>query len=1024
MKKESNISKWQIIFLLFLGIPFLSMAQSIHLKGVVTDPNGDPIIGASILEKGTQNGTITDFDGIFTLEVNKVSTIVVSYIGFIKQEIAINGKKSITIKMKEDSQALDEVVVVGYGTQKKSDVSGSVTTVSGDKMAKLPTSSAEAALQGMAPGLSVNYGSGAPGESATLQIRGVTSWGTTNAPLVIIDGVPGDMSYLNPEDIKSMSVLKDAATAAIYGARAAAGVILIETNRGSKSAPKINFSAYVGFDDRPKRLEVCNAEEFIKVRKMALSNAGHTPNEWPAYIAAYEKDPSQFADTDWQKEYYRRALTQKYTVGYTASGENMNIALSGFYSQRDGIVIGTDESKYGVRLNSDMKRGIFKVGESFGYTHWKSTPEVNTGFPGMYQVTNIEPLVFLYDSNNEGGYGGAIAGMGMSDAANPVAFSNLVRRNKNKDYLSLSGYISVEPLKGLILKFNAGRTIYWESYKEFWPTYEVGVQKHNTIASLEESRGKEINDIIEFTANYSKSFKNNSHNIQALFGVSQEETKYEDLEASGRQFESNDMDLMGQAQKDFSVGGQKTRSGLRSIFSRINYNYKYKYLFMASFRYDGSSRFAKGNKWGFFPSASLGWNIAKENFWEKYKDIVSTFKLRASYGALGNQSIGLYKYIPSLNYDDATLNYPLNGHSNNIGYAIKELPSGNIKWETTVYQNIGIDLGLWNNKLELSLEGYIKNTKDMLSEKSISLCTGFGSLWVNDGKLRTTGIDFQAIYHGNIGKDFKYDLDMNLSNYKSVLKHMANPNYVYTNGPARTYVGGEIGEFWVTQTAGIFQSQAEVNEWNSQHGRKDANGNWIPLQPAAKPGDIRFIDQNGDGLLDESDKVKVGSGNPKIAMAFNINLTYKAFDLTANFYGSFGVKRYNYSKMQLQRMDKVFNYGKDALNAWTPENTHTNIPRAVQGDPNKNNRISDRYVENGNYLRLNNLQVGYNLPTKQCKKIGLSNLRVYIGATRLFTITKYDGYDVAVGSKAGDLGVDYGIYPMSPSYTLGLKFGF
>lgn len=372
------------------------------------------------------------------------------------------------------------------------------------------------------------------------------------------------------------------------------------------------------------------------------------------------------------------------------------------------------------------------------------------------------------------------------------------------------------------------------------------------------------------------------------------------------------------------------------------------------------------------------------------KETVSTLKLRLSYGGLGNQSIGLYKYIPKLSSNTDYLNYPFGGKDVSLGYAITELPSSNIKWEMTIYKNVGIDVGLWNNKLELSAEAYIKNTKDMLSTKNISLCTGFGSLTVNDGKLRTTGFEMQAIYHGNAGK-LKYDLDMNLTHYKSVLKSMADPNYLYEYGAMRTYVGGEIGEFWVVKTDGIFQSAQEVTEWNKIHGYYDKNNEWHGMQPSAKPGDIKFIDQNGDGMLDSSDKVKVGSGTPKVALAFNVNLTYGDFDLVANFYGHFGVKRYNYTKYQLQRMDQVFNYGKDALNAWTPENTDTDVPRAVQGDPNKNNRVSDRYVENGDYLRLNNLQLGYNLPASTCHSLGISNLRVYIGGERLFTITGYKG---------------------------------
>ncbi|MGN0048829.1 MAG: SusC/RagA family TonB-linked outer membrane protein [Bacteroides sp.] len=1009
--------------MLFVSLmPLTLWAQTIQVTGTVLDATGETIIGASVLEKGTTNGAITDIDGKFSLAVKQGAELQVSFVGYVTQNVKVTGNQPLKIVLKEDSQALEEVVVIGYGTQKKSDVSGSVTTVQGDKLNKMPTANAEAALQGMAPGLAVNFGSGAAGSSASLQVRGVTSWGTDNSPLVIIDGVPGDMSYLNPEDIKSMSVLKDAATAAIYGARAAAGVILIETHRGTESKPKINFSAYWGMDDLPKKLDMCNSAEFIKVRKMALSNAGIDQSRWPAYIAAYEQNPSQFADTDWQDEYYRRGFVQKYNVGYTAGTEYSNVALSAFYSKEDAVVIGTGDEKFGFRLNSDVKRGKWKMGESISYSRWEADMEANSGFPGIYQVTNMEPLAPLHDANNDGGYGGAIAGMGMSDACNMPGYNNLVDYTSANDYISASGYLQFEPIKDLVIKAQAARSIYFGETHTFVPTYELGVRKTNYNASLTESRTKTINDLLELTANYSKTF-NEVHSLQVLLGASQEEKKYNGISAYGQTFDNNDLDVLDQAQENYSVSGSRTRSGLRSVFGRLNYNYKMRYMLMASFRYDGSSRFADGNKWGFFPSVSLGWNIANEGFWENLKETVNSLKLRLSYGGLGNQNIGLYQYIPTLTNNERSLNYPFDGANSSHGYAITELPSVGIKWETTIYKNIGIDMALWNNKLELSAEAYIKDTRDMLSTKNISLCTGFGSLTVNDGKLRTTGFEMQAIYHGSAG-EFKYDLDMNLSHYKSKLKSMADPNYLYEYGVARTYVGGEIGEFWAYKTAGIFQSQAEVDEWNSQHGYTDSKGNWQPLQPSAKPGDIRFIDQNGDGLLDSNDKIKQGSGNPKVALAFNINLAYKNFDLVANFYGNLGVKRYNYTKYQMQRMDQNFNYGQECVNAWTPENPNTDIPRAVQGDPNGNSRISDRFIENGDYLRLNNLQLGYNLPTKLCKQWGINNLRFYIGGTRLFTITGYKGYDPSTGSAVGQMGVDYASSPLSRTYMAGIKFGF
>ena len=466
----------------------VAAGQKRTIKGIITDDKGVPVIGASILEKNTLNGTVTEIDGTYTMTLEKSDVIVVSCIGYATKEITVGNQSTIDVVLSEDTRLLDEVVVVGYGTQKKSDVSGSVTTVSGDKLTKMPTANAEAALQGMAPGLAVNFGSGGAGSSPSLQVRGVTSWGTDNSPLVIIDGVPGDMSYLNPEDIKSMSVLKDAATASIYGARAAAGVILIETHRGSDKTPRIQFSAYVGMDDLPKRMEVCNSAEFIKVRKMALTNAGITENRWPKYISAYEKDPSQFADTDWQKEYYRRGLTQKYNLGYVSGNKNTNLAISAFYSNTQGIVNHTGDEKFGFRVNSDVKCGKFKIGESVSYSRWTANLEASSGYPNMYQVTNIEPLVSVYDSNNEGGYGGAIEGMGMSDAANVVGYNDLVENTSTSNYISASGYLQFEPIKDLVFKFQASRNMYFDSSRYFRPTYKLGVMKINTRASLSESR--------------------------------------------------------------------------------------------------------------------------------------------------------------------------------------------------------------------------------------------------------------------------------------------------------------------------------------------------------------------------------------------------------------------------------------------------------------------------------------------------------------------------------------------------------
>ena len=916
------------------------------------------------------------------------------------------------------------MVAIGYGSQKRQDVSGAVASVSAGKIGKIATEDASTALQGMAPGLSVNFASGAPGSEPVMMVRGVTSWGSDNSPLVIIDGVPGSMSYLNPEDIKSVSILKDAATQAIYGARAAAGVILVETKRGEKATePRITMSAYCGMDDLPKRMEMCNAAEFVKVRQWSLENAGEPQERWPAYIAAFKENPSRFADTDWQKEYYRVGMTRKFDVGYVAGNQNMNVSFSGYYSDIKGIAVGTSSDKFGFRLNSDVRRGGWGIGESVNFGHEDVIPVESSGFDTMYQVTNIEPLVFVHDESNDGGYGGAVAGMGMSDAGNPVAFNELIDTRNGYDALTASAYLSYSPMEGLVFKFQGSDNLDFAHSKTFTPTYQIGALKPNPDASLSESRSMGNRYLLELTSNFDRSF--GMHGISALLGASQENYTYYDITAFAKKFENNMMTYLEHGQKDFAAGGGHHRYGLRSAFGRLGYNYDNRYLAMFSARYDGSSRFAEGNKWGFFPSASLAWNIARERFWESISGTVSTFKLRLSYGALGNQGIGNYQYIPTLSSATNSLNYPLAGSNDiSLGYAITSLPSLNIKWESTYTSNIGVDLGFLGGKLQMSADAYLKDTKDMLSTKEISSSTGFSAMIVNDGELKTAGFEYQVEYHGSRGKDFQYDLDLNLSHYRSKLVSMSNPDYLFESGPARTYVGAEIGEFWVFETDGLFRSQTEVDEYNRLHGHSDESGAWIPLQPSARPGDIRFVDQNGDGQLDNDDKVLVGTGNPKLTIGFNTYFRYRACDLTAQFYGNLGAKRYNYTKYQLQRMDQVFNYGKDALDSWRPDNPDTDIPRAVIGDPNGNNRISDRFIENGDFLRLNNIQLGFNLPDRVCKKVGIGNMRIYIGARRLFTLTRYTGYDVSTGASNGTMGVDYGGYPLYRTYMAGIKFGF
>lgn len=1028
MKKICSYHSFYVrmLFIFLLGMPLGVYAQDYTLQGKVFDENGETIPGVNIHVKGKGTGMATDIDGDFRLNVVSGDILVFSFIGYKAQEIPVTGQKQLEVHLVPDSELLEEVVVIGYGTQKKKDLTGAVTSVKVDQLKKVPVVDAGVALQGMAAGVSVNEVSGDPGTSPSIMIRGITSYGTgDNTPFYVIDGVPGgDINYLNPSDIASIDVLKDAAAAAIYGSRAAAGVILITTKRGAKQKPSIEFNVFYGIDELAKKMSICNAAEYIQVNKLSHLNAGEKEENLPRYITAWEKDPSRFADTDWQDAYYRSGMTEKYDLRFAGGTDWINFSFSGYYSKTKGIIVGTDAEKYGIRINSDItvsKR--IKVGESFNYGRAKRRPEEDSGFPGMFQTTNIQPLIPVYEANNEGGFGGAMPGMGMTDAANPVGVNKLVDTRYSAHDFDMSVYGEYTFAEWLKYKFQYGQKRYFGYTYQFIPTFYMGEYLEVDKASLYESRSESRNELIENTLTFHKSF--GKHDVSALVGFTQEEYKYRDMGASVEKFENNHMNSLNHGQMNPEVSGGPDHWAMRSWLGRVSYNYSDRYLLMVSFRRDGSSKFAKGNKWGNFPSASLGWRLINEPFLKKLKDWqVSDAKLRFSYGILGNQSIGTYSYIQKLNYNSSGLNYVF-GNQVHLGYAGTVLPSFGIKWESTETKNIGLDLGFFDQKLTLTADYYWKRTKDMLTKKPISSSTGVGTApTVNDGRMKTTGWEINVGY-SDYSHDFKYKIDVNLSHYKSVLQKMGDPGYEYWNGPSRTYVGGEIGEFWIYKTAGIFRSQQEVADWNAKHGYTDKDGNWQVLQPNAAPGDIRFVDVDGNGILDVNDRIKVGSGVPDVMLGVNLTASWKNFDLAVNFYGEFGGLRYNYMARQLTRMDKDFNSGKDALKAWTPQNPDTHIPRAVLGDPNGNIRLSDRYLEKGNYLRLNNLQIGYSLPQPFLDRYGIKTCRLYVGGRRLFTLTNYKGYDPGMsGGESTARGVDYALYPLTRNYVFGVQLSF
>ena len=1011
-----------LMFLLINVFSLITYAQSYELKGSVVDETNAPLPGVNIIIEGTLNGVITDTNGEFTMLVSQNETLVFSFIGFNTQNLPITGQNNVKIILLEDTSELDEVVVIGYGTQRKSDVSASVASVDVEKMDKIAATGAQDALEGMVAGLSVNTLDGAPGSNPEIVIRGLTSYGTgENSALCIIDGVPGDISTLNSSDIKSIDVLKDASAAAIYGSRAAAGVILITTKRGANKKPRIDFNSFYSFERLAKTKSVLNSADYIRMNKLAHDNAGNS--NYPDYVTAYESDPSQFADTDWQDAYFESGYTQKNDLRFSGGTDWMNLSFSAFNSTNKGVMVGTDAKQYGVRLNSDMDiNSKIKVGQSVNYSSKTVHPEEESGFPGMFQATNIQPLVSVYDETMEGGYGGAIQGMGMTDASNPVGTNHLRNTENTYSDLNLSFYGEYNPIKALKLKALYGLNKKTQQFYSYVPTYRMGAYDYNDKASLSDERLSIENTILELTANYNKQF--GDHNIAILGGYTEEEYTYDLLQGSVENFPSNLSISPSNGMENDNVSGELDRWALRSVLARVSYAYADRYLLMASVRSDGSSKFGDGNKWGNFPSASIGWRIINEPFMESLKSKFTEIKLRLSYGVLGNQAIGTYKYIPEVNSDNNSLNYVFGVTPvNHLGYAITGLASSDIKWETTQTKNIGLDVSIMNNQLSFSGDVFSKKTFDMLTAKPISPSTGISTPpIVNDGEMETNGWEFNTVYKTVSNKGLNFSAALNLSHYKSTLTKMGDEGYEEWYGPSKTYVGGEIGEFWVYQTAGIFQSQTEVDEWNAANGYFNQSNEWVALQPNAKAGDIRFLDIEKDGILDNSDKVKEGSGTPEIMTSLNLSLSWRNFDLAAYFYGEFGGKRYNYGERQLTRMDNNFNYGSDALNSWTPDNMNTDIPRAVIGDPNGNTRTSDRYLESGNFVRLNNLQIGYALPEALLLKAGISKCRVYVGGQRLLTFTNYSGYDPgSVGGSMTSRGVDYALYPLTQSFVMGIQ---
>ena len=986
--------------------------QAKTVTGTVTDVSGEPIIGANIRIKGTTTGTITDIDGNFSIKAEPQSVIEVSYIGYLTQETVINNQKSIRFLLKEDTKTLDEVVVIGYGVQKKADLTGSVANINTEKLNTQSNANIGQALQGKIAGVDIVSQGGALGSGTRIMVRGI---GTLNnaSPLYIVDGMyMNSIDHINPNDIASIDVLKDASSAAIYGSRAANGVIIVTTKEGSNTEgkPIIDLSVNLGISTASKFLDMLDAKGWAEVTTIARQAIGK-----PALDMA--TDLANKPDNDWQDIMFRPALMQNYNLSVKGGGKYSTYYTGLGYFNQDGIVKGTNYQRYNIQSKNDYKRGIFSAGTNLiiSFSHDKPLhQELRGGMIGT--ILQSVPTLEKYDDTREGGYGGTYGDV--VNIPHPLAIidDNIMDRYNENVKIFANLYAQIELFKGLKYKLNLTPDFSFERYKNYLNKYDFGLAT-NSITQLTERQRRRRNILVENLLTFDRTF--GEHKISALAGYTYQDSRFRHIQAYGEGLPQG-LEEIDAATTNRSNEGNSWRSVLTSILGRVFYSYQNKYLFTATIRRDGSSKFGKNNRYGYFPSFSLGWNVAEEKFMENVHWL-DQLKLRGGYGVLGNQEIDNYQYSSTIT---TGINYPDGNGGLLQGAFPKNFANPDIKWEETAMTNVGIDFMAFNNRLSLTADYYVKNTKDILLTVPIPISSsGANDPIRNAGKIRNNGFEFNLGWMDQPNPDISYGINLIGSFNKNKVIAMGSESGSIKGGStnqnittSETKAGYPIGGYWLISTAGYFNSQEEVDAY-AKDGKK--------IQPAAEPGDIKFVDANNDGVINDDDRVFQGSPFPDFTFALNGNMRYKNFDLSIGLQGVLGNKIYNATRQTLEDVTKGSNFLASCLDYWTPENKNASHPRLTWDDPNRNTRAeSDRYLENGSYLRLRSVQLGYTFPQTWFKG-AIQHARVYINAENLFTITSYSGYSPDVNAdNANYRGFDNFIYPTNRTFMLGLNVTF
>ena len=998
--------------------------ESKTVSGTITSSeDGFGVPGATVQVQGTKSSTVTDFDGKYKVEAKTGDVLVITFVGFKSQNITVGTQKVVNVVLSPETSELKEIVVIGYGTQKKKVNTAATSLVSGKDIQQVASLDVVNALQGQASGVSVTSSSGQPGANMVVNIRGAGTAGNSD-PLYVVDGVVVDngIGYLDPSVIERVDVLKDASAASIYGARAANGVILVTTKKGKDGKMNVSFSSYTGFQQIAKKLDLMNTQEYTTIMNEARVNSGYAPLYTKEQIAG-------FPDTDWQKSLFNEgAIKQNHSLLITGGDEKSTIATGLSYYGQEGMIGGsTSQSQYDritftVNSTSEVIKGFLKIGENFTLSNIKSSGVADDGIysNAIRAFLNAAPIDAPYDEN--GDFARSIIS---NDVTNPVGslYYNNFNQTKTNRYVG-NIFAELKFAKDFTFRTSYGVDMTDSNYRSFRPVYSLSSNDNNTVSSVTQSATKSLGWIFENTLQYKFNIAG-SHNFDLLAGTSAKKNTSDYMEGQGRNLIFDDFAhaYLDNAKDPTSnvVKGNRKDYAIQSYFGRLLYDYDNKYLFSATVRRDGSSEFGPDNKYAIFPSFSAGWNLDKEAFFKENK-VLNTFKLRASWGQNGNDQFARrFAYMSVVNSTDKTYHFGTGDETLLVGSSPDQLANRNLKWETSEQLDLGFDATLFTN-FTLTFDYYDKKTKDWLVLASIPAYAGASAPYVNGGDVSNKGFEIGLAYRTRIGKDWNFGINANLSrNQNEVLRIANNEGIIHGESNVlfqgldemnRVEVGKPMGYFYGLKTAGIFQNAAEV-----------AAG----VQPNAVPGDVRFVDLNGDGQIDANDKTQIGDPNPDINYGVNLELSYKAFDLSINTYGTAGGQNvfgiHDYTRAYT-------NNTTDVLNRWTSEGTSNTVPRVTYGTDDNGNytKFSDLYIQDSDFFRIKNATIGCDLTKLTTKLSFFSKFRLYVAGNNIYTFTKYKGMDPEIGfgnvNQSWAKGIDVGYYPQPRTYMMGLNVNF